>query len=66
MGNVVMRDPEVLGGEPVFAGTRVAIKSLFEHLEAAGIFVSAPTNHWPSRNVGPEVHEQSAVKLRDF
>jgi uncharacterized protein (DUF433 family) len=34
MGNVVTRDPEVLGGEPVFAGTRVPIKSLFEHLEA--------------------------------
>jgi uncharacterized protein (DUF433 family) len=34
MGNVVTRDPEVLGGEPVFAGTRVPIKSLFEHFEA--------------------------------
>ena len=29
-----MRDPGVLGGEPVFAGTRVPIKSLFDHLEA--------------------------------
>jgi uncharacterized protein (DUF433 family) len=28
-----MRDPEILGGEPVFAGTRVPIKSLFDHLE---------------------------------
>jgi uncharacterized protein (DUF433 family) len=34
MGSVVMRDPGVLGGEPVFAGTRVPIKSLFDHLEA--------------------------------
>ena len=34
MGNVVTRDPEILGGEPVFAGTRVPIKSLFDHLEA--------------------------------
>jgi uncharacterized protein (DUF433 family) len=34
MGNVVTRNPEILGGEPVFAGTRVPIKSLFEHLEA--------------------------------
>ena len=34
MGNVVTRDPEVLGGEPFFDGTRVPIKSLFEHLEA--------------------------------
>jgi uncharacterized protein (DUF433 family) len=29
-----MRDPDILGGEPVFAGTRVPIKSLFDHLEA--------------------------------
>jgi uncharacterized protein (DUF433 family) len=35
MESVVTRDPEILGGEPVFAGTRVPIKSLFDHLEAA-------------------------------
>ena len=28
------RDPEVLGGELVFAGTRVPVRSLFDHLEA--------------------------------
>ncbi len=27
------RDPDVLGGEPVFAGTRVPVRSLFDHLE---------------------------------
>jgi uncharacterized protein (DUF433 family) len=27
------QDPEVLGGELVFAGTRVPVKSLFDHLE---------------------------------
>jgi len=32
MEKVVTRDPEILGGEPVFAGTRVPIKSLFDHL----------------------------------
>lgn len=26
-------DPEILGGTPVFKGTRVPIKSLFEYLE---------------------------------
>ena len=31
--NVITRDSEILGGEPVFAGTRVPIKSLFDHLE---------------------------------
>jgi uncharacterized protein (DUF433 family) len=35
MEKVVARDPEILGGEPVFGGTRVPIESLFDHLEAA-------------------------------
>ena len=35
MEKVVTRDPGILGGEPVFAGTRVPIKSLFDDLEAA-------------------------------
>ena len=26
-------DPEVLGGTPVFAGTRVPVRSLFDYLE---------------------------------
>ena len=34
MSTVVSRDPNVLGGEAVFAGTRVPVKSLFDHLEA--------------------------------
>ena len=34
MSKVITRDTEVLGGEPVFQGTRVPVKSLFDHLEA--------------------------------
>ena len=34
MSSVVTENPEILGGEPVFAGTRVPVKSLFDHLEA--------------------------------
>jgi len=30
----VERDPGRLGGEPVFRGTRVPVKSLFDHLSA--------------------------------
>ena len=30
---IVNSDPEILGGTPVFAGTRVPIRSLFDHLE---------------------------------
>jgi uncharacterized protein (DUF433 family) len=29
-------DPEIMGGEPVFSGTRVPVKTLFEHLESNG------------------------------
>jgi uncharacterized protein (DUF433 family) len=31
--DVVRSDPEVLGGTPVFAGTRVPVQSLFDYLE---------------------------------
>jgi uncharacterized protein (DUF433 family) len=34
MSKVVSQDPEILGGEAVFVGTRVPVKSLFDHLEA--------------------------------
>ncbi len=32
--SVIQSDPEILGGTPVFFGTRVPIESLFAHLEA--------------------------------
>ncbi|MCY4155493.1 MAG: DUF433 domain-containing protein [Gammaproteobacteria bacterium] len=32
--NIINRDPAILGGTPVFAGTRVPIRTLMEHLEA--------------------------------
>jgi len=32
--SVVHSDPGILGGTPVFVGTRVPVKSLFDHLEA--------------------------------
>jgi uncharacterized protein (DUF433 family) len=31
---VVSQDPEVMGGTPVFAGTRVPVDSLIAHLKA--------------------------------
>ena len=31
---VITRDPEILGGIPVFSGTRVPVRILMEHLEA--------------------------------
>lgn len=31
--DLIMVDPEILGGTPVFKGTRVPMKTLFEYLE---------------------------------
>lgn len=30
---IVISDPDIAGGEPIFRGTRVPIATLFEHLE---------------------------------
>ena len=30
MSKVIVRDPEILGGHPVFRGTRVPVETLFE------------------------------------
>jgi uncharacterized protein (DUF433 family) len=32
--SVVCRDPEVMGGTPVFRGTRVPVQTLLDYLEA--------------------------------
>ena len=32
--NIITIDPDILGGQPVFTGTRVPVETLFDHLEA--------------------------------
>ena len=32
--SLIVSDPDILGGVPVFAGTRVPVRILIEHLEA--------------------------------
>lgn len=32
--SIIHTDPEILGGTPVFVGTRVPVRSLFDQLEA--------------------------------
>ena len=32
--SIIMRDPEILGGEPVFRGTRVPFQALLDYLES--------------------------------
>jgi uncharacterized protein (DUF433 family) len=33
LNSLITIDPEILGGTPVFAGTRVPVESLFKYLE---------------------------------
>lgn len=35
MTGVIIRDPQILGGEPVFRGTRVPFKVLIDYLEGS-------------------------------
>jgi uncharacterized protein (DUF433 family) len=32
--DLVVRDPEIMSGTPVFAGTRVPVRNLFDYLKA--------------------------------
>ena len=34
---VIVVDPDILGGTPVFGGTRVAIQTLFDYLEVSSL-----------------------------
>jgi uncharacterized protein (DUF433 family) len=45
--SVVRSDPGVLGGTPVFAGTRVPLKNLMDYL-AAGDNLERFLDHFPS------------------
>lgn len=45
--DVINIDPEILGGTPVFLGTRVPVETLFDHLES-GITIDAFLDDFPS------------------
>jgi uncharacterized protein (DUF433 family) len=44
---IITRDPGILGGTPVFAGTRVPVETLFDHLEQ-GIALAEFLDDFPS------------------
>lgn len=44
---VVHSDPDILGGTPVFVGTRVLVKTLLDYLEA-GDSLDIFLDHFPS------------------
>lgn len=44
---IVHSDPDILGGTPVFVGTRVPVKTLLDYLEA-GDSLNEFLDHFPS------------------
>jgi len=56
---VINIDKDILGGQPVFAGTRVPVESLFDHLEA-GVSLDAFLDDFPS------VTKEQAISLLDL
>ncbi len=44
---VIQSDPDILGGTPVFVGTRVPIRTLLDYLEA-GDSLEVFLDHFPS------------------
>ena len=60
----LVTDPEILGGSPVFAGTRVPIRILFEHLEA-GDSLAVFLEDFPSvsREIAVAVLEEARAAL---
>lgn len=55
---VININPEILGGTPVFDGTRVPIESLFDHLEA-GVSLDEFLDDFPT------VRREQAVAIAD-
>jgi uncharacterized protein (DUF433 family) len=53
---LIVKDPEILGGTAVFAGTRVPIHILFEHLESGDRLDDFLDNY-------PTVTREQAVQL---
>jgi hypothetical protein len=44
LNEIITIDNDILGGQPVFKGTRVPVESLFDHLEQEFLW----TNFWRS------------------
>jgi uncharacterized protein (DUF433 family) len=51
---VIHSDPDILGGTPVFVGTRVPVKTLLDYLEA-GDSLDEFLDHFPSVSRGQAI-----------
>ena len=45
--DLIIIDPDILAGQPVFKGTRVPVETLFDHLEA-GVSLEAFLEDFPT------------------
>lgn len=70
--SIVHTDPDILGGTPVFVGTRVPVKTLYDYLEA-GDSLGEFLNDFPSvtreqavaaLELAPEMTEARAAAAR--
>lgn len=59
VADLITTDPDILSGQPVFAGTRVPVETLFDHLEA-GIPLDEFLDNFPT------VSKEQAVALLDM
>lgn len=59
LSQIITSDKEILGGQPVFTGTRVPVESLFDHLEA-GVSLDDFLLDFPS------VQKEQAIELLDI
>lgn len=58
VADLITTDPDILSGQPVFAGTRVPVETLFDHLEA-GVPLDEFLDDFPT------VSREQAVALLD-
>ena len=59
ISEIINMDEEILGGQPVFRGTRVPVESLFDHLEA-GVPLDEFLDDFPT------VSKEQAIALLDL
>lgn len=55
VASVIQSDPDILGGTPVFAGTRVPVRTLLDYLQAG-----EPLDDFPT-----VTREQAVAALRE-
>ena len=59
VNSIIHVDKDILGGQPVFTGTRVPVESLFDHLEA-GISLEIFLDDFPT------VSKEQAIALLEI